>query len=271
MNANEAIEKIDNILLDMDLSDCDKIEAIEDIVIVLLVKSLAACRQKLDVREVILNGDLTMNDGNAQLGVVVTDALKGKVLDLIISLTEKNEVFTAFDLTEQIRVENPTMNIPHNDVRDMVFEEYRNTFCDDYQRTLTLIEKNGRRSDSYVYHLDTVSALTHSLAVQPAVVPTPTSSVSTDTDLTVEKRLNIPKSILAKLGLVAGKMVRIRTDDGIMSLTEVTASRYETLYVNTDGRLRLNALTLTNAFGRLPDNFDISFNKVDWSIEVKPK
>ena len=32
MNADEAIEKIDNILLDMDLTDCDKIQAIEDIV-----------------------------------------------------------------------------------------------------------------------------------------------------------------------------------------------------------------------------------------------
>ncbi len=218
-------------------------------------------------------------DGSPIVAVVVTDPLNDKVIALICTLTGLNEVFTAFDITKQLRTENPLMSVPHDGgVKEMVLEEFNNTFCDDYERTLTELTVGH----SYVYHPDTVSAMTHPLAVQPTAAPvsptspTPALSPDTDTDLTVEKRLNIPKPILEKLGLTAGKMVRIETDysqsvAGVMSITEVTSSPYDTLQVNSDGRLRLNAKMLTSAFGSLPDKYDIEVSANGMNIEVKPK
>jgi len=215
-----------------------------------------------------------MNDGNGNnaptVAVVVTDTLNDKVIALIVSKTAVDAVFTSFDITKQIRVENPTMNVPHMDVKDMVFEEFNNTFCDDYERTLTDLTVG---SPAYVYHPDTVSALTHPLAVQPTAAPTaPTASVSDDSDLTAGKRLNIPKWDLQKAGLVPGKQVRIDTDPAtnVMSLTECTSSPYETLTVNADGRLRINARMLTKAFGCLPDKYTITRSADDMTIYVKP-
>ncbi len=208
-----------------------------------------------------------MDTSDPTVAVVITDTLNDKIIALIVNLTGNDSVFTAFDITKQIRIENPAMNVPHVDVRDMILEEYHNTFCDDYERTLTELSVGN----SFVYHPDTVSALSHPLAVQPVADPTP--APDTDTDLTVHKRLNIPKWDLQQAGLVAGKMVRIDvdTDEGVLSLTEATSSPYETLTVNTDGRLRLNAQTLTKAFGCLPDNYDISRSADDLTIFVKAK
>jgi hypothetical protein len=222
----------------------------------------------------------TDGGGNSSpsVAVVITDTLTDKVIALIVVLTGNDTVFTAFDITKQIREENPLMNVPHIEVNDMVLAEFNLDFCDDYERTLTDLTV-GRAS--YVYHPDTVLATTHPLAVQPAAGSTPTSPTSptpglvplTDTDLTVEKRLNIPKPFLTKLGLVPGKMVRVDydTDEGVIMLTEVTASPYETLQVNADARLRLSAVMLSKAFGRLPEKFDISVSPDDMIIFVKAK
>jgi hypothetical protein len=214
--------------------------------------------------------DAPTGDSSPVVAVAVTDKLNDKVLALIVILTGQDGVFTAFDITKQLRTENPTLNVPHADVREMVLEEYNNTFCDDYAKECIDLTV-GR---AFVYFPDHMSALDHPLAIQPASVPDSTVAstvTSTDTDLTVEKRLNIPIAILDKLGLVPGKLVRIDTDSGVMSLTEVTAAPTETLHVNADGRLRLNARTLTNAFGRLPDKYDISISSCRSKIEITPK
>ena len=220
-----------------------------------------------------MNDGSDANVGTPQVAVVVTDSLNDKVIALICKLTDVDTVFTAFDVTKQIRIENPTMNVPHADVKEMVLQEWKDTFCDDYERTLTELTVGH----SYVYHPDTVSALTHPLAVQPTAAPTSSTPapnpVAADTDLTVEKRLNIPKWDLEKLGLVAGKQVRIDIDaaEGVISLTECTSSPYETLTVNADGRLRLNAKTLTEAFGSLPAKYSITRSADDMTIFVKAK
>jgi len=209
------------------------------------------------------------NDQNTKVSpvVVVTDCLNDKVIDIIAKMTGRDSVFTSFDVTKLIRIENPTMNVPHNDVRDMVFEAYQNTFCDDYERTLTELSVGY----SYVYHPDTVSASTHPLAVQPVADDTNTDpAVINDTDLTTEKRLNISKTHLDAMGLKSGDMVRLDTENGVLSITACTSSPYETLFVNSDGRLRLNARTLTRAFSKLHDKFEILLSSDKTAITVRP-
>lgn len=201
--------------------------------------------------------------------VTVTDPLTGKVIDLIVILTGQDGVFTAFDITKQLRQENPTMNIPHKDIRDMVLAEYNNTFCDDYERTLTDLTVGS----SYVYHPDNISALSHALAVQrtsdPVSSVTPKKVSDPDSMLTVENRLNIDKTLLNNLNLVAGHLVKVTVLGGIMSLTPTTDPTGTTLVVNADGRLRINESTLTSAFGRLPKKYDIYSNGSITAINVK--
>jgi len=219
-----------------------------------------------------------MNSNSSNNGTVaVTDSLNDKVVALIVVLTGNNDLFSAYDLTARLRTDpaNKGMNIPHNDVRDMVLEEYRNTFCDDYDRTLVKLTCGD---DTYIYHPDNVDATEYHLAVKTDTTATTTSTPttdpavsSTDTDLTVEKKLNIPKSVLVKLGLSAGKKVRVDSDNGVISLTEVTSSPEKTMFVASDGRLRLCQTTLTEAFGTLPDRYDISVTPDQTTIEVKPR
>ena len=125
-----------------------------------------------------------------------------------------------------------------------------------------------------VYYPNDASPYDHPMAVKPAsscsTASTSSTPVLTDTDLTTDNRLNISKSVLDKLGLVPGKIVKITTDDDVMSLTTTTDPAGTTLNVNADGRLRLNATTLKKAFGKLPDKFDITVSIDNSTIEVKP-
>ena len=223
-----------------------------------------------------------MNDGNdsnvssqaAPVVVVIVDTLSDKVIALITSKVSAQILFTAFDITREIRAANVGMDVPHRDVRDAVLAEFTadidDDFCMLYERTLTDLVID---TASYVYHPSIVPATNYHLAVQPdapTFIPTPASTADPDSDLTSENRLNIPKPLLESLGLVAGNMVRIDTIDGVMSITECTSTPYETLQINTDGRLRLNAKTLRTAFSSLPTNYDISLSSDGTTIKVKP-
>jgi hypothetical protein len=216
-----------------------------------------------------------MNDGNGSPNVAVvgiTDKLNDKVIILIGSMTDRDAVFTAFDVTKQLRIENPTMNVLNVDVKEMVLSLYNSEFCEDYGRRCIDLTVSAK---AYVYYPIASSPYDHPLAVQP-VVPTPTKTPpirvsDPDSDLTVEKRLNIGKSYLDKLGLLPGKLVKVETIGSVMSLTATTDPSGSTLVVNSDGRLRLNSRMLTKAFGSLPKKYDISFNNDDFAIEVKSR
>lgn len=209
-------------------------------------------------------------NGGVAVAVVITDKLNDKVVIVLADLTDRKEQFTIFDITKQVRTDNPQMNVPHEDVKEMVLDSYRTDFCDDYDRECIDLTVSAR---AFVYFPKGESPYDYKLAVQP-VAPTPTKSPTVrtsdpDSDLTVEKRLNIGKSYLDKLGLVPGKLVKVETIGGIMSLTATTDPSGSALVVNADGRLRLNSRMLRLAFSRLPTKFDISFNNDDFSIEIK--
>ena len=214
----------------------------------------------------------TSNGDNTAVAVVITDKLNDKVIIVISNMTDNDEIFTAFDVTKRIRQENPTMNVPHNDVRDMVLDSFRTDFCDDYSREC--IDLTVARA--FVYYPDNESPYDHPLAVKPSTPDTDTSdpkpkrTADPDSMLTVEKRLNIDKMLLVNLGLVPGKLVKVETISGVMSLTATTDTSGTTLVVNADGRLRLNSRTLTEAFGTLPKQYDIYSNSDITAIIVKP-
>ncbi len=155
------------------------------------------------------------------------------------------------------------MNVPHPDVHEMVLAQYHETFRDDYERTLT---ERTVGQHSYVYHPDGISAETHPLAVQSAPV-----SVNTDSDLTVEKRLNVSQSVLSLMSLTAGKIVKVSMDSGEISLTATTDPSGDTLVVNSDGRLRIGSQMLTEAFGTLPAKYDVSYDAIESVITIQPQ
>jgi hypothetical protein len=200
-----------------------------------------------------------MSDTVAVVGV--TDTLLDKVQDVIVILTGKDAVFTAFDVTIMVRNENPKMDVPHLDVKEMVFQEWKDTFCDDYESTLIELTIGQH---AYCYHPETVSPLTHPLAVKP-------TTDSEDSDLTVENRLNISKSHLGILNLKSGQLVKVAVDNGVMTLTPTTDTSGSTLVVNADGRLRIGEKTLTSAFSKLHDKYEIAVSSDSSVIKVSPK
>lgn len=202
------------------------------------------------------------SNGSPQVMVAVTDTLLDKVVALISELTGKDVVFTAYDVTRAIRKDNATMNVPHVDVKEMVVSEYNDNYSDIYERTLTELTVGQH---AFVYHPDGVSALTHPWAVRPDV------DVDTNSDLTVENRLNISQSLLGRLSLTPGKLVKASTDNGVMSLMATTDPSGDTLVVNADGRLRIGPAMLTEAFGQLHPKYDIKLSSDDSVVKVYPK
>jgi len=200
--------------------------------------------------------------------VAIVDTLQDKVSSLIAVLTGQNAVFTAYDITKQLRQENPTMDIPHLDVKEAVFEEWKQTFCDEYESTLTRL-KIGQHA--YVYHPANVSADSHPLADTPLIGAGFDTDTDSDTDLTVENRLNISRRFLRPMSLIPGKLVQVSAANGVMSLTPTTDTAGDVLVVNADGRLRLGEKILTRAFGTLPAKYRIAISSDKSVIKVQPE
>jgi hypothetical protein len=201
---------------------------------------------------------------DTNLTVIVTDELQDKVVDVLAVLTGNDGVFTAYDVTKQLRLDNPTIEIMHDEVKEMVREHWVNMFCDEYESTLTRLT-NGR--SAFVYHPETVSPMTHPLASHgnPA-----TAGKSDDTDLTVENRLNVSRDFLRPMDLTAGKLVKVSTTNGVMSIEATTLTVGDTLVVNADGRLRLGENMLTRAFGQLNKKYNIELSSDKSVIKVQP-
>ena len=213
-----------------------------------------------------------MNDGNQDPGVsvVVTDTLNDKVVIVISSLTGCSSIFTAFDVTKQIRRESiSTQRIAHHEVKKMVLELFNSDFSNEYDREC--IDLTVGQRAAFVYYPKGESPYSHPLAVQIDDGTDNSTDNDADTDLTVENRLNIGKSFLVELNLTAGKLVAVTMDNKVMFLMATTDPSGTTLVVNADGRLRINKKMLTKQFGYLPTKFDISYSASFDAIEVAAK
>ena len=210
--------------------------------------------------------DVAMVDtSNTAVAVKVTDTLKDKAIDLIVIMTGSESLFTAYDITQRLRSENKGMDIPHVEVRNMVHQEFNDTFCDEYERTLTELLTGDH---SFVYHPENIAATDYHLAVKPVVDDTVDDGVGFP--LTDSNRLNIPLSMLNDMTLKPSDKVHIETENGVMSLTTVPATPDNELQVNADGRLRLNSITLTRAFGSLSKKYNIAVSSDKTAITVRP-
>jgi len=211
-----------------------------------------------------------MNDGNqvTKISVMDADTLNVEVVEIVLCFTQSESLFTAFDVTKRIRFKNPTMKVPHYGVKEMVLELFNSDFSDEYDREcidLTVGQK------AFVYYPQGGSASSYALAVQTAPDNSSGTDGNTDSDLTVEKRLNVSRFYLDKMNLTAGKLVNVTMDNNIMSLTATTDPSGKTLVVNSDGRLRINKKMLTEQFGYLPTKFDIQYSPDNLAIEITPK
>lgn len=199
--------------------------------------------------------------------VNVYDVVNDRAMAVLCDLTKQNKVFTAYDVTKQLRKENPTIDVIHSEVRDIILEEWKNTFCDEYESTLMELN-NGQHS--YVYHPETVSPETHPMVKSK---PVPTKNDVDEFDLTDKNRLNISKELLTQLGLVSGKIGQIVTMNGVMSVRSSlpdTMLPARVLTVNTDGRLRIGEKMLTEAFGHLNKKYNVSVSSDKTAINIRP-
>jgi bifunctional DNA-binding transcriptional regulator/antitoxin component of YhaV-PrlF toxin-antitoxin module len=183
------------------------------------------------------------------------------VSNVIADFTGQNKVFTAFDVTQKIRGDGVLSNVRHSEVKEMVFQDWKDTFCDDYESTLTELKIGDKTMNAYVYHPVNISPTTHPLAVveeneeieeneEVEIDDISTSYVTVDLTAS-EKRLSIPKGMLAAIGLKAGHIVYLDVSDSrkiVIRKDEDSHFKMPFYSINTDGRLRISKPVLDKIF-----------------------
>jgi hypothetical protein len=207
------------------------------------------------------------------------------VSNVIAEFTGQNKVFTAFDVTQKIRGDGVLSNVRHSEVKEMIFQDWKDTFCDDYESTLTKLKIGDKTMNAYVYHPENVSPTTHPLAIveeEDEEVEDDNTVVNIDEvdiahvtkELTEsEKRLSIPKDFLAAIGLSAGKIVYLDISDArkIIIRTDNSSNSNMAFYsVNADGRLRFSKSILDKIFQQDNNKYNIYVTPNKSIIEVMP-
>jgi len=72
------------------------------------------------------------------------------VKQLILQLTGNADMFTAFDITMMLRRANPSTNVRHGEVRDIVHNLYEGNQMNGFVRTLQRMDSG---QDTFVYHV----------------------------------------------------------------------------------------------------------------------
>jgi hypothetical protein len=213
--------------------------------------------------------------------VVNGNILMQAVSEVISEFTGQNKVFTAFDVTQKIRGDGVITNIRHSEVKEMVFQEWKDTFCDDYESTLTELKIGDKTMNAFVYHPEGVLPTTHHLAVVDEVEDEEVEMdelniVCVTKDLTFcEQRLSIPKGFLLAIGLKAGHIVNVSVDISnsrkIVIKKDDGSDTNATLYsINTDGRLRFSRSVLNKIFNQDSFKYNIYLISDKNIVEVIP-
>jgi bifunctional DNA-binding transcriptional regulator/antitoxin component of YhaV-PrlF toxin-antitoxin module len=205
--------------------------------------------------------------------------LKEEVKKVLDVFTNEDKVFTAFDVTMALRkVIKGT--VKHSEVKDIIFQEWKDTFCESYESTLTKIDIGGGiTTNAYVYHPENVPATTHFLAVQDADEEEDNSFIAVNIAYTTrelstsEKRLSIPKEMLIKNNMKAGDVVYADTSDSqkITIKKDNSSNSNMSIYsINADGRLRFSKAILDKVFKKESDKYNIYATFKKNIIEVMP-
>ena len=170
------------------------------------------------------------------------------VKEVLQTMTQDSEVFTAFDVTKKARGV-VTDNVRHGEVRDIVNNEFQTGQMQNYNRELCVLNLSND-PQALVYYPDGKSATDHPLvddATDDDTDSDNTDSVIDDDTLvaTAEGRVNIPKKLLDKIAPVGGSY------DIVFSGTVYAKAP------NKDGRVRLTLSEL-----------GISSNKVKVTVDT---
>jgi len=217
-----------------------------------------------------------MNDGQVQdvVGAVVNDYTTGL------------EVFSAFDITKEVRTREGGHVATHDRIKSFVHQAFRGMeMPTSYRQTLITLATTAGDFQAFVYHPDCASAYDHPLAKKQTVqvtipdglddsgdtVPAPDfgsddgdvddsePSPSTDSvvvEVTVsEQRINIPKKILNKVPVPSTGKYRFNGDGG------------KTIFrsPNEDGRIRIAASFLGSK-----SKYSVTVDSDNRSINISP-
>jgi len=151
------------------------------------------------------------------------------ILEVLETMTQDEEVFTAFDVTKKVRGVIAD-NVRHREVRDIVNNEFQTGQMQNYNRDLCVLNFPNA-PQALVYYPDGKSASDHPLVdVTDDTDMDNTDSIIDDDNIlvaTAEGRVNIPKKLLDKIAPVGGSY------DIVFSGTVYAKAP------NKDGRVRL--------------------------------
>ena len=139
--------------------------------------------------------EIEMVEDNARLDVL-PGALNSLVVNGINTNTNKGVVFTAYDVTVTLRKENPTYEIDHYKVRDIVHEEMKNVVG------YTSEAKDMGSGAVAIVYSPTKPTTINSMPTTYTDVASerlkPKDKLTTYTKVTKENRVTIPSTIISK-------------------------------------------------------------------------
>jgi hypothetical protein len=172
------------------------------------------------------------------------DELDDFVVKMVNQFVSQNKSFTIYDVTKQLRDENPTVEFAHNDIRDIVNQMFKRDQITGYLKQLAQL-KTGQSAFVYFNINDDVTS--HPAVGGDISVVDPTVLVPAQTDdeemieITKESRLNIPQNLLHSLGMNAGDDVYLQFNDLTDSMVLAKKGTTDSVgfKVNADGAVRI--------------------------------
>jgi hypothetical protein len=182
------------------------------------------------------------------------------VATMVHQFVSQDKPFTVYDITRQLREDNPTVEFTRQDVKILVNYLYNIGKLNNYVRTSTILQTGD---SAFVFHNANVSSDTHPFAEKRNDAP---SSTDPDDDenledmieITKESRLNIPQKLLKNLGMNVGDEVYLVLDDNITPaiLTKDTVTDIS-MKVNADGAVRISQTNLVKKFKKVSQFYKV--------------
>lgn len=211
----------------------------------------------------------------------------GHIQDVIEKFVDEQRMFTAFDVTCEIRdIVGRGTNVSHNNIKNDIHKEMAQHLDGDWQKTLQDVGAPVAAFIYYHFMSDPTTYQPRSRGAAPtvsnnqSVVVTDTNDSDTDSDadsssnfgvfmLDGRSRLLVPTSFMQKLGAAAGEEVKVykELDYVLISKEDQQLRELASLKVDKHGYLYISPKILGE--GDLGDAqvFDVDFT--DEGVEVK--
>lgn len=173
------------------------------------------------------------------------------VEDIVNQNVWKNKLFTAFDVTREVRNRvGRSVQVPHEDVKQIVNEMFSNGKMDSYTRTIA--DFLAFNPQPFIYHNINDSYTNYTLQEEEEVVA---SVCRTDARGT----LCVPSILLRNAGLNPYDIVSVTTDalNGSLIISKITQNPLTTYTVDEYGNVRITQGILVKA-GMGGDEYNIT-------------